>query len=128
MELLQLNATDSQTCLETGKQNKHNKQSNFLSQTKSPQYWYTYNQKRQEYLLKKQKERRLKQKLNKPSKPRSLFLQNREQKFINCLDKHHIVVPIPRSLKTKHPIIQGWNKPNWWWKAKIPELLAQGYN
>ena len=95
---------------------------------KTKLYWHTYNKKRHEYLLNKQQERRAKLKLSKPPKPQSLFLQKRQQKFINCLDKHHLVVPVPRSLKIKHPIIQGWNKPNWWWKEKIPQLLAKGHN
>lgn len=95
---------------------------------KTKLYWRDYNQKRQDYLLSKQKQRRLQLKLLKSPKPRSPFLIQREQNFINCLDKHHIVVPIPRSLKTKHPIIKGWNKPNWWWQTKIAELLNQGYN
>lgn len=98
------------------------------AQKKSKFYWHYYNQKRLSYLLTKQQEYRLKQKLSKPPKPQSLFLQNREKNFINCLDKHHLTVPIPRFLKTKHPIIQGWNKPNWWWQAKVPQLLSQGYN
>ena len=74
---------------------------------KTKHYWHTYNKKRHEYLLNKQQERRAKLKLSKPPKPQSLFLQKRQQKFINCLDKHHLVVPVPRSLKIKHPIIQG---------------------
>lgn len=86
-----------------------------------------YQENKQKYLFANQIYR-AKLKAQKTPKPRSIFLQNREQKFINCLDKHHLVVPIPRFLKTKHPIIKGWNKPDWWWKTKIPELLAQGYN
>jgi hypothetical protein len=101
---------------ENNKTNQHGKH--------QPNY---YSQNKQKFLLANQKYR-AKLKAKKKPKPRSLFLQNREQKFINCLDKHHLVVPIPRSLKTKHPIIQGWNKPNWWWQTKIPQLLAQGYN
>lgn len=84
-----------------------------------------YSQNKQKYLIANQKYR-AKLKAQKPLKPRSFFLIQREQKFINCLDKHHLVVPVPRSLKIKHPIIEGWNKPNWWWKTKIPQLLAQG--
>ena len=91
-------------------------------------YWQAYNKKRKEYLLTKQTQRRLRLKSLKPPKLSSLFLQKRQQNFINCLDKHHITVPIPRCLKTKHPIIRGWNKPNWWWKDKITNLLAKGYN
>ena len=80
---------------QTFKTNQHGKhQSNYYSQNK------------QKFLLANQKYRD-KLKAQKSPKPRSLFLQTREQKFINCLDKHHIVVPIPRCLKTKHPIIQG---------------------
>jgi len=86
-----------------------------------------YAQNKQKYLIANQKYRAKLKSLQTP-KLRSLFLQTREQKFINCLDKHHLTVPIPRSLKIKHPIIQGWNKPNWWWQTKIPQLLAQGYN
>ena len=52
---------------------------------KSKLYWHTYNKKRQDYLLKKQKEYRSKQKLLKLPKPRSPFLQNREKNFIRCL-------------------------------------------
>lgn len=66
--------------------------------------YYTKN--KQKYLLANQKYR-AKLKAKKETKTRSLFLQTREQKFINCLDKHHLVVPIPRCLKIKHPIIQG---------------------
>ena len=95
---------------------------------KTKQYWHLYNQKRLPYLTQYQKQRRLQLKSLKPPKSRSLFTINREQNFINCLDKHHITVPIPRFLKTKHPIIQGWNKPNWWWKETIIQLLAKGYN
>ena len=65
-----------------------------------------YSQNKQKFLLANQKYR-AKLKAQKKPKARSLFLQIREQKFINCLDKHHLVVPIPRFLKTKHPIIQG---------------------
>jgi len=100
----------------------------FQQTRKTKLYWQSYNQKRKSYLRLKQLQRRLKLKLLKPKKPRSSFLINREQNFINCLDKHHITVPIPRFLKTKHPIIQGWNKPNWWWKETIVQLLAKGYN
>lgn len=95
---------------------------------KPKHYWTYYNQLRLPYLTQYQTQRRLRLKLLKPPKPRSTFLILREQNFINCLDKHHIVVPIPRSLKTKHPIIRGWNKPNWWWQTKITELLNQGHN
>lgn len=95
---------------------------------KSKLYWHLYNQKRKSYLRLKQLQRRLQLKLLKPSKPRSPFLINREINFINCLDKHHITVPIPRSLKTKHPIIKGWNKPNWWWRETILQLLIKGHN
>jgi len=66
--------------------------------------YYTKN--KPKYLQTKQKHRQ-KQKLNKPPKPQSLFLQKRQQNFISCLDKHHITVAIPRSLKTKHPIVKG---------------------
>jgi hypothetical protein len=77
------------------KENRHGKhKSNYYSQNK------------QKYLL-ANKKYRAKLKTTKIPQPRSLFLKAREQKFINCLDKHHIVVPIPRCLKTKHPIIQG---------------------
>jgi hypothetical protein len=65
-----------------------------------------YLKNKQRYLLANQKYRS-KLKVQKEPKPRSLFLINREQNFINCLDKHHIVVPIPRFLKNKHPIIEG---------------------
>ena len=64
-----------------------------------------YQENKQKYLLAKQKYR-AKLKTLKPPKPRSLFLQKREKNFINCLDKHHLTVPIPRCLKTKHPIIK----------------------
>jgi len=66
--------------------------------------YYTKN--KQKYLLANQKYR-AKLKAQKSPKPRSPFLLKREQSFINCLNKHHITVPIPRSLKTKHPIIKG---------------------
>jgi len=95
---------------------------------KTKQYWTLYNQKRLPYLTQYQKQRRLQLKSLKPPKSRSLFTINREINFINCLNKHHITVPIPRFLKTKHPIIQGWNKPNWWWRETIVQLLAKGYN
>jgi hypothetical protein len=65
-----------------------------------------YQENKQKYLLANQKYR-AKLKTKKEPKPRSSFLINREINFINCLDKHHITVPIPRSLKTKHPIIKG---------------------
>lgn len=104
------------------------KNNHHLLTQKSPSYWHHYNQKRLSYLLLKQALRRAKRKSLKPPKPRSAFLILREQNFINCLDKHHLTVPIPRQLKTKHPIIKGWNKPNWWWQTKIVDLLNQGYN
>jgi len=65
-----------------------------------------YAKNKQKYLIANQKYR-AKLKVLKQSKLPSLFLQKRQQNFINCLDKHHITVPIPRFLKTKHPIIQG---------------------
>ncbi|RHZ35860.1 hypothetical protein [endosymbiont GvMRE of Glomus versiforme] len=103
------------TNYQNNKKSKHGKH--------KPNY---YKKNKQKYLLANQKYR-TKLKAQKSPKQRSFFLIQREQKFINCLDKHHLVVPVPR-LKIKHPIIQGWNKPNWWWKAKIPQLLAQGHN
>jgi hypothetical protein len=78
-----------------------------LNKTKHGQHqpnYYTKN--KQKYLLANQKYR-TKLKAQKKPKPRSFFLEAREQKFINCFDKHHIVVPIPRHLKIKHPIVQG---------------------
>jgi hypothetical protein len=86
-----------------------------------------YAKNKQKYLLANQKYR-AKLKAQKKPKPRSSFLLQREQKLINCLDKHHITVPIPRCLKTKYPIIKGWNKPNWWWRETIIQLLAKGHN
>ena len=78
-----------------------------LKKSKHGQHQSNYYAKnKQKFLLANQKYR-AKLKAQKTPKPRSLFLQIREQKFINCLDKHHLVVPIPRFLKTKHPIIQG---------------------
>jgi len=65
-----------------------------------------YSQNKQKYLLANQKYR-AKLKAKKEPKTRSLFLIQREKNFIRCLDKHHLVVPVPRSLKIKHPIIQG---------------------
>lgn len=99
-----------------------------IKKTKHGQHRSDYYAKnKQKYLLANQKYR-AKLKAQKSPKPRSPFLLKREQSFINCLNKHHITVPIPRSLKTKHPIIKGWNKPNWWWQTKITDLLNQGYN
>jgi hypothetical protein len=86
-----------------------------------------YQENKQKYLLANQKYR-TKLKAKKELKPRSFFLINREINFINCLDKHHLTVPIPRSLKTKHPIIKGWNKSNWWWGETILQLLVKGHN
>ena len=86
-----------------------------------------YSKNKPKYLLSKQKHR-AKLKLLKPKKPRSFFLQTREHNFINCLDKYHITIPILRFLKTKHPTIKNWNKPNWWCPQTITQLLQQGYN
>jgi hypothetical protein len=76
---------------------------NFKHGKHKPDY---YAKNKQKYLLANQKYR-AKLKSQKKPKPRSSFLIKREQNFINCLDKHHITVPIPRHLKIKHPIIQG---------------------
>ena len=72
--------------------------------------------------------RRAKLKLFNPLKPRSPFSLHRQQNFLRCLNKHHIIVPILRFLKTKYPTIKGWNLPNWWCPQTIFQLLAQGYN
>ena len=84
---------------------------------KSKSYWYTYNQKRQEYLLKKQKERRLKQKSLKPKKLPSLFQQTKTNLFLKLLINHHSFVPVPPKLK--HPIIKKWNADNYWYPKKL---------
>src|SRR2546421_4183683 len=78
-----------------------------------PDYYSQYYAKNKEKILLSQQKYRAKQKADKPVKSRSLFSINREKKLLSCLNKHHITVPVPRFLKVKHPIIQGWNKPNW---------------
>jgi hypothetical protein len=72
---------------------------------RTPYFRLYYSKNKPKYLLSKQKHR-AKLKSLKPQKPRSLFLQTREQNLINCLDKHHIIVPILRLLKIKHPTIK----------------------
>src|SRR5690348_6594815 len=61
-----------------------------------------YSKNKPKYLLSKQKHR-AKLKSLKPQKPLSNFLKKRLHNFLRCLDKHHIIVPILRFLKTKHP-------------------------
>src|SRR5436189_5054482 len=70
------------------------------------EYFRLYNQKRLQYLLDYQQNHRQKLKLLKPKKPLSAFLKKRLHNFLRCLNKYHIIVPILRFLKTKHPIIK----------------------
>ena len=107
-------------CLQIKKISKHGKH-------KEGYFAFYYQKNKQKYLLSQQKYR-TKLKTKKPLKLRSLFSLNREKNFLSCLSKHHITVPVPRFLKVKHPIIQGWNKTNWWWKETIFELLKKGWN
>ena len=96
--------------------------------TPRKEYFRLYNQKRLPYLLTYQQNHRQQLKALKPQKPLSSFLKKRLHNFLRCLNKHHIIVPILRLLKTKHPIIKGWNKPNWWCPQTIFQLLQQGQN
>jgi hypothetical protein len=69
-------------------------------------YFNLYYQKnKQKYSLANQKYR-LKKQANKPIKSASFFQINREKNFLTCLNKHHVIVPVPRFLKIKHPIIK----------------------
>jgi hypothetical protein len=72
---------------------------------RTPYFRLYYQNHPQKYLLSKQKHR-AKLKANKPKKPLSNFLKKRLHNFLRCLDKHHIIVPILRFLKTKHPTIK----------------------
>lgn len=103
--------------------NKVKKQTN----PRTPYFRLYYQNHPQKYLASKQKHR-LHLKSLKPKKPRSFFLKQREKNFLRCLDKHHIIVPILRFLKTKHPTTKNWNSPTWWCPKTIFQLLAQGYN
>lgn len=107
-------------CLQIKKTSKHGKH-------KEGYFAFYYQKNKQKYLLSQQKHR-TKIKTKKPLKLRSLFSLNREKNLLSCLNKHHITVPVPRFLKVKHPIIQGWNKPNYWYKETIFELLKKGWN
>jgi len=95
---------------------------------KNPNYQREYYLKNRQKFLTLRRIKHQKFYQSKIKKPRSFFLQTREQNFINCLDKHHIIVPILRFLKTKHPTIKNWNKLNWWCKQTITQLLQQGQN
>jgi hypothetical protein len=69
-------------------------------------YFRLYYQKNQPKYLQSNRKYRQKLKLLKPQTPRSAFSLLREKNFLRCLNKHHIIVPILRLLKIKHPTIK----------------------
>jgi hypothetical protein len=95
---------------------------------KNPNYQREYYLKNRGLLLAKKKLRHSQTYQKKPPKSPSLFLKNRERNLLTCLNKHHLTVPVPRFLKVKHPIIKGWNSPNYWYQGTIFELLAKNQN
>ena len=103
------------------KKSKHNKH-------KNPNYHQDYYLKNRQKLLLKRKNRHSQTYQKKPPKSPSLFLKTRQKNLLSCLNKHHITIPVPRFLKVKHPIIKGWNSPNWWGKENIQQLLNKGWN
>ena len=84
---------------------------------KSTWYWHNYNKKRQEYLLKKQAERRAKLKALKSKKLTSPFQQAKTKQLLKLLVNQQSFVPVPRKLK--HPIIKNWNADNYWYSKKL---------
>jgi len=106
---------------------RSNKQVKKQTNSRQPYFRLYYSKNKPKYLLSKQKHRQ-KLKSLKPQKPLSNFLKKRLHNFLRCLNKHHLIVPILRFLKTKHPTIKNWNKPNWWCPQTIFQLLQQGYN
>src|SRR2546421_5847053 len=85
---------------------KHNKH-------KNPNYRRDYYLKNRQKLLLKRKLRPQQTYQKKLPKTPSLFLKTRQKNLLSCLNKHHLTVPVPRFLKVKHPIIKGWNSPNY---------------
>jgi hypothetical protein len=73
---------------------------------KNPNYHREYYLKNREKFLAKRKLRHSQTYQKKSPKSRSFFSINREKNLLSCLNKHHITVPVPRFLKTKHPIIK----------------------
>ena len=84
---------------------------------KSKTYWKTYNQKRLDYIVEKNKENRLKKRLLKPKKQISSFQQTKTNLLLKLLVNHRSFVPVPQKLK--HPIIKNWNTDNYWYSKKI---------
>jgi len=80
---------------------------------KNPNYQREYYLKNREKFLAKRKLRHSQTYQKKLLKLPSSFSKNRQQKLLSCLNKHHLTVPVPRFLKVKHPVIKGWNSPNY---------------
>jgi hypothetical protein len=106
MEVSQISSKELTSYTEKQKISKHGKH-------KNPNYHRDYYLKNRQKLLLKRKLRHSQTYQKKPPKPRSLFSLKREKNLLSCLNKHHIIVAVPRFLKVKHPIIRGWNSPNY---------------